>query len=36
VLKGDLLREAKDEREVVLDVSGYANEKYKVDFMAEV
>ena len=36
VLKEDLLEEAKDEREVVLDVGDYAEEKYKVDFMAEV
>ena len=36
VLKEDLIREAKNEKEVVSDVGGYAEEKYKVDFMAEV
>ena len=36
VLKEDLLGEAKNEKEVVLDVGDYAEEKYKIDFMAEV
>ena len=37
VLKEDLIREAKNEKEeVVLDVDDYDEKQYKVDFMAEV
>ena len=36
VLKEDLIREAKNQKEVVLDVGHYDEEQYKVDFMAEV
>ena len=36
VLKEDLIKEAKNQKEVVLDVGHYDEEQYKVDFMAEV